>query len=80
MPALNIMQTVRQLQAATLRARAETSMAGIGTRVEQGRFQVVNTTFRKNGTAIIDELSDWLLPADAIAVLDQIAADKAFSA
>jgi hypothetical protein len=80
MPSLNIMQTLLQIQSATLRARSATATQGIGTRVEKGRFQVVNTTFRKNGSAIIDELSGWISSSDAVSVLDQIAEDRAFRA
>lgn len=77
MPTLNIMQTLKAVQSATIDARNETGMQGISTRVERGQFQVVNVTFSGKST-IVDELSDWVSPLDAVAILRQIAADKAF--
>jgi len=77
MPSMNIMQTLQAVQAATAKAREATAMQGIGTRVNAGRFQVVNTTFNSRGIANIDELSDWLSWNAAVEVLEQIAADKA---
>ena len=75
-----IMQTLSAVSAATMNARKAAGMPGIGTRVEYGRFQVINTSAGNRGGVIVDELSDWLTSENTIAVLNDIAADKGFRA
>ncbi len=67
--------TLAQIQAATLKARSESGMPGIGTEVQRGRFRVVNVTFLVGGRPIIDPLSDWISAEAAVGVLEDIAAD-----
>ena len=70
------MTTFADIQSATLAARAATGLQGIGTRISQGRMQVVNVTYGTKGRSTVDPLSDWVSPSAAVAVLRQIQADK----
>lgn len=72
MPALNIMQTVRQVQAATIAARAKTGDQHIGTQVKQGRFDVVRAVppASGRGSYTVTVLAASLTPADAVAYLN----------
>lgn len=71
MPALNIMQLVRQVQAATIAARAKTGDMHIGTQVKQGRFDVVRAVPPESGRGryTVTVLAASLTPADAVAYL-----------
>lgn len=71
MPTLNIMQTIRQVQAATLAARTRLADDTIGTRAESGRLQVVRVTYPagKRGAANVVPCSDWLAPSEVVAYL-----------
>ena len=72
------MNQLFSLQQATRNARAATGMNGIGTEVSCGLVRVVNVTLQKRKAPLIDPLSDFLPAEQAIKVLEQIAADKAF--
>ena len=70
------MATIGQIREATIKARAATSMPGIGTRIDRGLIQVVNVSMNGRRTTV-DELSGWVGGDAALSVLAQIAADKA---
>ena len=72
MPAMNIMQTVRQVQAATVAARAKTGDQHIGTQVENGRFDVVRAVPSGRGRYAVTVLAASLTPADAVAYLSRM--------
>ena len=57
------MATMKQLRDATINARHLAQDQSIGTRVQDGRIQVIRATY-SNGKTHIDELSEWL-SADA---------------
>ena len=71
MPEMNIMQTVKQVQAATMAARAKTGDQHIGTQVKQGRFDVVRAVppVSGRGRYTVTVLAASLTPADAVAYL-----------
>ncbi len=64
--------TFGDIRRATLAARERTGDKAIGTAVKQGKFQVQRVTFKKGGTSIVEPLSDYLLPADAVAFLMEL--------
>lgn len=72
------MDQLFSLQQATRNARAATGMNGISTEVSRGLVRVVNVTLQKRRAPLIDPLSDFLPADEAIKVLEQITADRAF--
>ena len=60
------------LRDATIAARERTGDVTIGTRVQNGRIQLVRVTYPsgKRGASTVIPASGWLAPADAIARLD----------
>lgn len=64
--------TMGDIRRATLAARERTGDKAIGTAVKAGKFQVQRVTYRKGGTSDVVALSDYLLPADAVAFLNEL--------
>lgn len=63
------MQTLIQLQAATLAARAKTGDKHIGTQAANGRFDVVRAVPSVRGRYTVTVLAAGLTAADAVAYL-----------
>ena len=66
------MITLKDLQSATLAAKKRTGRDGLGTRVKQGRFQVVDVSYNKRGVSRVAELSGWADAGSIIAFLNRI--------
>ena len=60
------------IQVATLNARQRTGNKTIGTRVKQGKFQIVRVEYAKNGKSIVTEMSSWLTGGLIILALNAI--------
>jgi len=68
------MNTLIQLQTATLAARVKTGDKHIGTQVKQGRFDVVRAVppVSGRGRYTVTVLAAGLTPADAVAYLGEM--------
>ena len=64
--------TMKDIQMATLNARQRTGDKSIGTRVKQGKFQIVRVEYAKNGKSTVTELSGWLAGYELIPALNAL--------
>lgn len=55
-----MMELIKQIQAATLAARARTGDNSIGTHVKQGKTQIVRVTYDDKGKSTVTPASDWM--------------------
>jgi len=62
---------MKEIQIATLVARQRTGKS-IGTRIKQGKFQIVRVEYAKNGKSTITELSEWLIGCELIPALNAL--------
>lgn len=60
------------IQAATLAARERTGDKTIGTRVKQGRFQIVRVKYANGGKSTVTPLSDWLAGRQLVEALNAL--------
>lgn len=65
--------TLGDIRKATHAARLRQGGEGVSTRIEQGKLQLVRVT-QTRGKVIVDELTDWLVPVDALEALNSIGA------
>jgi len=62
------------IQTATRAARARLNHQGVGTQIEQGKFQVVDVQFLGHATEVF-ALSGWVTAEEAVAALDALTFD-----
>lgn len=63
--------TMGDLKAATLAARERTGDTTIGTCIKKAMVQVVRVTYPKGRTSVVEQLTDFLMPAEAVAFLNR---------
>lgn len=66
---LNIMQTMRAIQSATVAARCRLNDQTIGTRVDNGRVQVVRVVYDGSGNSDVTPVSEWMPVSEAAAYI-----------
>lgn len=63
-------QLLAQIQSATRAARQRTGIAGLGTRVSNGRMQIVDVIYDESGESTVTPLSGWVPTAGIVAALE----------
>lgn len=63
---------MKDIQTATMAARQRTGDKTIGTRVKQGKFQIVRVEYAANGKSTVTEVSGWLAGPDLIPALNAL--------
>lgn len=73
---MNIMDTMAQIQKATLAARQRTGNTALSSNVRAGRFNLVEVTYPKGGkTGVVKTLVPDLSNDELIAALDALGAN-----
>lgn len=64
---------MREIQAATLAARARLNDQTVGTHLSKGRGQVIRVTYDAKGRSTVTPASEWMAPAQLPAALEALA-------
>lgn len=70
----DVFQQMRNIQTATLAARARLADKTVGTQVSKGRGQVTRVTYDAKGRSTVSPASDWMPVAQLPAALDALTA------